>query len=201
MERKIYTQFKHYKSPKQLLSLLFNYTKCGRVPVTFVDEKLTIEDCSWKARRSFTDIYEILQTAFPDYSFVDFCTDFREYLDKEYMSILYCPDINKVVFRRIDTSKFLGRSMFAGWLRGMGEYSITEYDVKGCDGLSLEDIGLLLHIDIKQQIDDYVKKKDNTIIGRGTSHVRHPRRVRQRINRRISTWRQRFKVPFQGVLR
>jgi len=104
----IYIQNKNFKTVRELLQLMLssdNISGAGKL-ATYYSKHCTVEQCAQNKNRSFTDLYELCKTYFPNVTkkrvFLELCTLYSK--DNKKVYIKTCNTINNVRFGYIDKS-------------------------------------------------------------------------------------------------
>ena len=104
-EEKIYVNFPH-KNIKELLLGLFSYhpnTDISKNIATYYDPECTVMQCASGRNRSFTDVYALVLTYYPETKIEDLIYELAtlEVIDnegnKKMLYNFFCPDIKKPV--------------------------------------------------------------------------------------------------------
>lgn len=124
---KIYLKDGHkHATISDLLAFGFSNTdEVGMFARTYSDPDCLKAQCH-EARRSFSDIFAICKTYFPEATREEVA---HTLLNMRFMSCSFCGDINKLVFRAIGHSSSCDTSNLWG-----------EEDEKGVDGLCWDDV-------------------------------------------------------------
>ncbi len=119
--------------------MLYNYLDNDN-PTTFRKKELGNDNIQHlkKSYRSFTDLFILIKTTYPDVTLEEFSFLVIKLLDNEEQSkVLYCQDIDKVVF------PFFSSSMGTIYEDGANEDYDKDYDdkySKGASNISFNDI-------------------------------------------------------------
>lgn len=143
---KIYLKGGHkHATVSDLLAFGFSNTdEVGMFARTYSDPDCLEAQCH-EARRSFSDIFAICKTYFPEATREEVA---HTLLNMKYMACTFCGDINKLVFRAVGYKPFCDDSNLYD----------DEYDEKGVDGLCWYDIR-----GFKDTYNDFLSGKNVTL--------------------------------------